>query len=289
MGWKNLVRTAEVRLPGERIITQQLAHHLDRIANDLLAARQVLLFSDFDGTLVPIKDRPEECHLDLVVARTLSELAVLDRVRVGIVSGRDIDDLRFRVELEGIDYAGNHGLEIEGPGFSFREPQSVQIGPEFDRILAKLEPAIVATPGSWIQRKRFTASIHFRQVDPAFIPPLVTAVQRIVAPAIAAQVFVLRMGKMVMELRPAVNWNKGHAVHWLAGQKNFPGTAPMMIYFGDDETDEDAFAALSGQLTVCVGENPSTAARYSARNPEEVHSFLNWMLCILRGMPVIKF
>ena len=99
---------------------QWMMPRLSCLSARVCAAEKVVLFTDFDGTLTAIRERPSECFIDPEVRRTLSALAVQETVTVGIISGRDIEDVRSRVGVGGITYAGNHGLEIEGPGFAFR-------------------------------------------------------------------------------------------------------------------------------------------------------------------------
>jgi len=257
---------------------EYLANHLGKIAPQLRGARRVLLFSDFDGTLTPIKNRPAECFLDPAVRNVLQTLAESKQFAVGVVSGRELADLRPRVGIKGIAYAGNHGLEIEGPGFSFLEPIAVSRKSELDKLLADVAPALAGISGVWIQHKGLSASIHYRQAEPATIPPLLATIRRLSAPSVDANRFTLRSGKMVMEIRPAVNWHKGKAVVWLANHLALGDEKPPTIYLGDDNTDEDAFRELPDGITIAIGNKRMTAAKYSLPNPSAVHAFLNWLL-----------
>lgn len=254
-----------------------LTAHLENIAAKIRSAPQVLLFTDFDGTLVPIKEQPTECFLALEVRETLIAIAAQDQVEVGIISGRALADLQPRVGIEGIAYAGNHGLEIAGDGFTFREPQAVSSIGLLDNLVQEVTQAIAKIPGAWVQHKGLSASVHYRQVEPAAIPLAIAAVRQVVAPAIAAQQFVLRSGKAVLEIRPAVDWHKGKAVQWLAHRMSSQDQEPLLIYLGDDNTDEDAFAACPEGITVCIGGKRDTLANYSAQDPKEVHTFLDWL------------
>ncbi|MDO9110481.1 MAG: trehalose-phosphatase [Desulfatirhabdiaceae bacterium] len=259
---------------------EPIADQLERLADKVRSAPQVMMFTDFDGTLVPIKDRPTECFLDPAVGRTLSALAGHERVSVGIVSGRELEDLRARVGVDGIIYAGNHGLEIEGPGFVFREPNAVSMINALKKLVDNIAPVLAGFPGAWIQDKGLSASVHYRQVDPAVVPRLLEVVRHVATPSIEAQKVVLRSGKKVMEVRPAVDWHKGKAVEWLVNRMSLC-TNPLLIYLGDDNTDEDVFAAWPGGITVCVGEKRNTLANYSVSDPIEVHVFLCWLLSVL--------
>jgi trehalose-phosphatase len=260
---------------------EPLAAHLARLAAVIRSAPRVLLFTDFDGTLVPIRERPEDCFLAAAAREALAALAAHRRVAVAVVSGRGLADLRPRVGVAGVACAGNHGLEIEGPGLSFREPRAVGRAGELARLVEELTASLRHTPGAWVEDKGLSASVHYRQVGRDSIPGVLEAVRRVTAPAVAAGRFVLRAGKMVQEVRPAVAWHKGDAVRWLAGQAAPGCGGGVAAYAGDDDTDEDAFAALPGGITICVGENRKTLASYFARGPEEVHAFLGWLLGVV--------
>jgi trehalose-phosphatase len=260
---------------------EPLAAHLACLASLIRTAPRVLLFSDFDGTLVPIRERPADCFLGAAAREALAALAAQGRVAVAVVSGRGLADLRARVGVAGVTYAGNHGLEIEGPGLSFREPTAVERSGELARLAAELTASLSRVPGAWVENKGLSASVHYRQVRRDLVPGVIETVRRVTAPAVAAGRFVLRAGKMVREVRPAVAWHKGDAVRWLAGQMPPVCEGGVPLYAGDDDTDEDAFAALAGGITICVGGGRQTLASYFAHGHEEVHAFLNWLLGVV--------
>src|SRR5262245_2461975 len=112
------------------------------LAGRIRAGRRVVLFTDFDGTLVPICDRPLAVELPADGRSLLARVAAHPRAAVAVVSGRDLPDLRPRVGVERIAYAGNHGLEIQGPGFEFREPGSVALAGELAKVVAELTGAL---------------------------------------------------------------------------------------------------------------------------------------------------
>src|SRR5437762_705241 len=100
-------------------MTQRLFDALDEVAGRLAQAPGLFLSADFDGTLCPLSERPDGAVLPLGTRRALAELAECDHVAVAIIGGRTQRDLEARVNLPGLVYAGNLGLEISGPGLSF--------------------------------------------------------------------------------------------------------------------------------------------------------------------------
>lgn len=259
-------------------MAEPLFLHLEQIAPSVFNAQQVLLFSDFDGTLVPIKDTPSECYLDPIISKTLLTIANLPQVIVGVVSGRELSDVRSRVGLDRIYYAGNHGLEIEGPGISFVEHTAKSRSEELDELVEALSISLGVIPGVWVQHKRLSASIHYRQAARDAVSLVSDMVSRVTALAVQTNRFVLRNGKCVIEVRPAVDWNKGRAVCWLADHLTEKDHKPIKIYLGDDDTDEDAFKAWPTGITIRVGESQNTSANFFVPQPSDIRDFLTWLL-----------
>jgi trehalose-phosphatase len=245
---------------------------LKDLAERIRSGRRVILFTDFDGTLVPICDKPLAVVAGDEVRMLLKSLA--KQGGVAVVSGRDLADLCPRVRVEGITYAGNHGLEIRGPGYEYRVPAAVDRVGELRAIVAELTHALSGVLSAWVQNKELTASVHYRQVEPTQVPQVFEIVERVTAPH--REHFELRQGKMVLEVRPRVNWHKGEALKWLWTKMEATPTT-IGIYLGDDATDEDAFAALPDGVTVLVGSPRPSEARYRLTGPDEVIEFLRWL------------
>src|SRR3954470_7999777 len=83
------------------------------------AEKRLAVFLDYDGTLTPIVSQPEDAWLTDSMRETLRSLAA--RVPVAILTGRDLDDVRGLVLVDGIVYAGSHGFDIAGAGGLRRE------------------------------------------------------------------------------------------------------------------------------------------------------------------------
>jgi trehalose 6-phosphate phosphatase len=77
-------------------------------------ARAAIL-TDVDGTLAPIVARPEDAEVPERAREALTTLAGRYRL-VGCISGRRAEEAKRLVGVEGIAYAGNHGLELLLPG-----------------------------------------------------------------------------------------------------------------------------------------------------------------------------
>src|SRR5688572_6367688 len=102
---------------------------LEEVSARVRAAPHLLLFADFDGALAPVYDNPAAATLSAEVRPLLCALAGSGKVTVTVVSGRSAADLRGRADLADVIVAGNHGLEIAGPGFEYVDPAVAQSAP----------------------------------------------------------------------------------------------------------------------------------------------------------------
>ncbi|MGF1598472.1 MAG: trehalose-phosphatase [Acidimicrobiales bacterium] len=243
-----------------------------------------LVCCDYDGTLSPIVDDPEAATLSDPARRALERLA--GRCAVAIVSGRGLADVRERVGLEGLYFAGSHGFEIAGPGGLYREhePAAALLG-ELDRVERELVEATRSCDGVQVERKRYAIAVHTRRAASEAIR------QR--AGALAAEhgerVEGLRTqhGKEVVEILPDLDWDKGAAVVHLAGvvAKTRGGSADTVpvLYLGDDTTDEDAFGRIAAEgLGVGVRVGPGeTAAEFRLDGVDDVVELLERLAALL--------
>lgn len=255
-----------------------------KVALQLRDARHILLLTDYDGTLTPIVERPELANLTESTRLVFEALARLHKIRVGVVSGRALADLKDKVRIRGIIYAGNHGMEIEGPGISFVNPLAKEFRPILRIVHYVLSRTVGRIRGVIIEDKGLSLSVHYRLVEEAKTEEVKNTFQRIAGGAEVLGKIKITSGKKVYEVRPAVAWDKGKAVKLLMKRYGKGGrkSGLLPIYLGDDLTDEDGFKVIENYgngLSVLVGEqNQHSAARYFLKSPAEVATFLGILL-----------
>src|SRR5579872_4832206 len=146
-------------------MSRQLFEALHEIGDRVAAASGVLLCLNLDGVLAPFADDPHDVELPDENRRVLRSLAQLDAVTVAVFSGRGFSDLQKRVGVPGVLCAGNHGLEMGGPGVYFVEPTAAMFRDCVKELAADLAVRLKGIPEALVEDKGLTVSVHYRRVS----------------------------------------------------------------------------------------------------------------------------
>jgi trehalose 6-phosphate phosphatase len=228
---------------------------LERLRED---PERTAILLDVDGVLAPIVDRPEDARVPDATRDELRRLAARYGL-VACVSGRAGDDARRVVGVDELVYVGEHGLELD--------PEA----PEWHGRMREFADTV-----SWpVEDKGLTLSFHYRTAeDPEAAEQFLLAV----AEGARDAGLVPRFGRMVLEVRPPLETNKGTAVRYLLGARGIE----RALYAGDDSTDLDAFRALDDiewgiRVGVVSDEGPrgiAEAADVVVESPDELVELL---------------
>jgi trehalose 6-phosphate phosphatase len=215
---------------------------------------ETAILTDVDGTLAPIVERAEEAAVPEAARRALAALRERYAL-VGCVSGRRAEEARRLVGLDGIAYAGNHGLELLLPGDEAPRTDPSLAGREREAadFVATVDPGALRAAGLRLEDKGPIQALHWRGAADA---GHAEGCAHEIAVAAGQAGLEPRWGRMVLELRPVGGGGKDAAVaSLLAGER-----LNRAVYAGDDRTDLDAFRRLrelrqSGELATaaCVG------------------------------------
>ncbi|KAL1540810.1 trehalose-phosphatase [Salvia divinorum] len=257
--------------------------------------KQIFMFMDYDGTLSPIVDDPDQAFMSDAMRATVRKLATY--FPTAIVSGRCRDKVYSFVRLAELYYAGSHGMDIKGPskgGEAILFQPATQYLPIIDEVYKALLVVTKDTPGATVENNKFCLSVHFRRVHENKWAELAKQVGSVLE---AYPEFRLTQGRKVFEIRPTIKWDKGRALEFLLESLGYANCADVYpIYIGDDRTDEDAFKVLRemGQGSgILVSKIPKdTNASYLLQEPSEVMAFLrrlvDWKRLSLRKQFMLK-
>lgn len=240
-----------------------------------LRLRRVLIFLDYDGTLVPIRKTPK---LAVVNQKTKELLGQVSKKHfIAVISGRTLPEIKKLVGIKNIIYSGNHGFEIEIKGRKIVQDVPLESKEEIRRIKNKLIKEIKKIRGAFLEDKGLTLSIHWRLVSKKSLSKLFAMIRDTIRPALRAFRIRLTKGKKVWEIRPNINWDKGRAVKYICSL--LPVRNQLLpVYIGDDTTDEDAFKVLKNGITIRIGKSKKSKARYYIKKQSEIKKLLNCLI-----------
>jgi trehalose-phosphatase len=245
--------------------------NLFEIKNQILKSSSIVLIIDFDGTLSPIVSIPEGAIFPEITKFLLGEIS--KRINVVIVSGRSLVDIKGRVGLPRLIYAGNHGLEWQ----TAQRYDCIKIPSKISGLLSEindnLKKILSEYPGAIIENKKFSIAVNYRSISKLHLKDFKVAVKGIKRGSIE-----LIDDKKTFEFRANLKWNKGEFTNLflkkiLADKKHI-----LPIYIGDSKTDEDAFKVLPFGITVRVGNKKKSFAKYYIKNQKQIKKLLKYIL-----------
>ncbi|CDP01436.1 unnamed protein product [Coffea canephora] len=247
--------------------------------------KQIVMFLDYDGTLSPIVEDPDRAFMSDAMRAAVRKLAGC--FPTAIVSGRCRDKVYSFVRLAELYYAGSHGMDIKGPSKGSKHKKGAQAVlfqpdtaneflPMIDEVYEALLEKTKSTEGAKVENNKFCVSVHFRCVDEKKWVELAQQVKSVLMDYPKLR---LTQGRMVLEIRPTIKWDKGKALEFLLESLGYANRKDVFpVYIGDDRTDEDAFKVLKERrqgFGILVSKTPKeTSASYSLQEPGEVMNFL---------------
>jgi len=253
-------------------VRRYLFDFIEEIVNSLKAFSHVILFLDYDGTLVPICKDPSLAKLSFKGEKILKMLSKVSWLSVGIISGRSLKEVRKLVGIKDLFYVGNHGFEILLRGKVWVHPGLKGFESKLRGVASELKGYIKGINGILLEDRKISISVHYRNLTKKSPGIIFKIVSKVLEPY--PEVFKITRGKKVYEIRPAVNWDKGKALVKLSKLIGLK-TKALRIYIGDDQTDEDAFRVLEDDdISIRVGYRKGSKARYFCRGTSEVLKFI---------------
>ncbi|HWL93592.1 MAG TPA: trehalose-phosphatase [Phycisphaerae bacterium] len=245
---------------------------LERKLEHLARVPVLLIASDYDGTLAPIVQDPREARPLREASVALRCLSTSPQTHVAVISGRALRDLaELLVAPPEVHLVGSHGSEFD---LDFAQSLEEDTAHLRDRVLRELREIADASPGFHLETKPASIAFHYRNASQEEAVRALELVER--GPGGLKGVYT-RHGKKVVELG-VVETSKGRALEVIRQRVG----ASAVLFFGDDLTDEEAFATLSGpDVGIKVGPG-DTSAEFRVEGPADVARILV-KICELRN------
>ena len=240
----------------------------------LRASRRIVLFLDFDGTLARIQPKPHMARLPLSTKQSLRRLSRHPRVRIVVISGRRRADIQRRVGLSRIQYLGLYGNEGDGP---LRVDDATVAA--LERVRQAIETLIEDVRGVWVEDKGISLAVHLKNAPEG----VASTVRRQVRSLVDEDASLLGMLENLrdIEIVPREIGDKGTVVRRLLAQPDWRDA--FALYFGDDLSDESAFAAVEHGVAVLVASPRPTRAQYVVDGTTQVAACLRQMETVLHA------
>lgn len=213
---------------------------------------KLAILLDYDGTLAPIADNPSKTKMPVELEAILHKLAKHPQIFLAVISGRALKDVQKMVNIDGVTYAGNHGLEIEYPDGSRHDYElPADIKKNYTAMVEELKQRVEKN-GAWVEDKHVSLTYHYRDTPVELKDELKT----LAAEICQQHGFRPNQAHEAIEAKPPVNWNKGEAALYILKSKFGADWVQevLVVFAGDDTTDEDAMR---------VSVNPVNASLYS--------------------------
>ncbi len=247
--------------------------------------KDIFLFLDYDGTLSPIVENPHKADLPEKTKNILKSLSLLKEIKLAIISGRSLNDLKSKVGINKIIYSGNHGFEVSGTKKKPKIGNLAAYLKKLKKIKEELEAELLKFKGAIVEDKKISLTFHYRMINNKDAVGAKKVFAGIVRKYADNNEIDIRRGKKVIEIRPSVEWHKGKAVDFILKefQENHKGKKCFPVYIGDDKTDEDAFGYMQKKgLCVRVGKSASSIADFYLKNTSETAELLQRFLNLKR-------
>jgi trehalose 6-phosphate phosphatase len=243
-----------------------------------VARRGLILMLDFDGTLSPIVPRPDDAFIHKRTKRALVGCA--ETHTVAIVSGRTLADVKSRVHVPSIWYAGSHGMEWHFGADS----GSVGIPPEIQGALSSssaiLEEVGRKFAGTIVERKSKSFAINYRALSEEDAERFSAEGRAAIRDFANSRAIRIIDATRTFEILPEVHWNKGSCVRMLLERANSERPGRLAMYIGDSATDEDAFRELKDGIAIRVGFSSQSNAQYFVPQREDIDALLERLASI---------
>jgi trehalose-phosphatase len=250
----------------------------EELISQVLRKQHLWLFLDYDGTLADFAPTPETINPNPQINALLTRLASKPDVRVTIISGRRLRDVKALIPVSGLYLAGTYGIELLTPeGDLIRRVRLETIRPFLEMIKPRWAEIIKGETGFYIEDKDWALALHAKFSADSVAEQILALARAVVKQELAEEQFRILGGHKFLEIAPLLA-HKGESVSYLL--KHYPLPKAQLVYIGDDDKDEEAFDVIQAHqglaIKVVNEAQPAqpTRANYTLSSPAEVNTWL---------------
>lgn len=235
----------------------------------------IVLLLDFDLTLSPLAQNPTHAFLPKNIKGYLTK--IIKHTPIVIITGRKLSDIKKKVNIKGMLYAGNNGME-HNLNIKYKISADISVASKKALLRTKREMKKINKkyPEIIFEDKKYSIALGYRQIKSTKIQSVELLFKKIQNEIRKEGLLETHLDKKTFEVRLKNRINKGTAcLMAISILQNKLHKRIIPIYIGDSRTDEDAFKILKTRgMTIKVGRNKNSTAKWYLRNQAEVITFL---------------
>lgn len=258
-------------------IEEPSMEQFDNYLSDYIGnSEKIALLLDYDGTLAKICPHPNDTTMTPETEQSLRNIGKNSKIFTAVISGRGVDNVKEKVAIDGLVYAGNHGLEILYNNGTRYIHNTGEVSQNYSKMVDALWQ--IVRDGAWIEDKKFSLTFHYRAV----CEDQHSTIRQEAIDIIKSFGYKANQAHCAIEAKPPVEWNKGKAADYILRHEfgdNWSSEVKT-IFAGDDTTDEDVCELLTGvgvSFRVTADPNVSTKATHKVPSTESVTHLLQWI------------
>ncbi len=248
----------------------------DQIMEQVLGHDRLWLFLDYDGTLADFVATPDLIVTDPEVVALITRLALCSSVRVAVISGRTLEQVRELLPVPGIFLAGTYGVELYTPdGELLLRAERSRIRPALEQLTPIWQQLISDRAGFFLEDKGWALALHARFAHDAEANQVLSSAWASIVELASSSEFRVLHSQRFLEVGPAIA-RKDHTVDYVLERFAWPGALP--VYLGDDDQDEEAFATIKahhGVALLVAAFQRTTLADAQLASPQATRDWLN--------------
>ena len=228
-----------------------------------------LILLDYDGTLIPFADKPEQAVPDDALRNLLETLATRDNTTMVIISGRPRETLESWFGDLSLDLVAEHGAWIRIDGTW--NPIEPMINTWKEQIRPIIEIFVDRTPGSFLEEKDFSLVFHYRKTEPLLAQVRMRELKDALMDMTSNLNLSILEGNKVIEIKNSGVGKGRAALRWISQDEK---KWDFILAAGDDWTDEDLFEVLPDPAySIKIGLGHSHA-RFNLNSVQEMRLLL---------------
>ncbi len=260
----------------------------EQLRQKVKEAKRLWLFLDYDGTLSEFAATPDEILPDGALISLVEALANRTATRVTIISGRRLAHIQALLPMRGILKAGSYGLEMESAGGEIIHRVDLEaVRPLLDKLKRQWAQLLEGRSGFYLEDKGWTLAIHGKDAEEEMAMVVLHAAHRqaqTLLEGVEGDLFRLQGGHRFLECAPRTA-DKKRTVEYLLSTHPWDDDT-LLVYLGDDDKDEVAFAAIQhhGGIAVAVGDRlRESLADCWLPSPQAARRWLQFLLAQSSG------